>query len=405
MKNSQKMILTAAVCLAALLAASLLTGFWIGTDGQDSAVRIGFIYSEDESTPYTANFLQAQRAMAEEYGDRVEILSRSNVQSRNCERPIQELIREGCRMIFLNLDSDVPVTLAREYPEVEFCQVSLPDVSIEGTPTNYHTFNGEIYQARYVSGIVAGMKLKELTEKGILEPGQALVGFVGANASTEVISGYTAFLLGVRSVMPEAVMRVRYTGSWGNYNAEKEQTRRLISEGCVIIGQHVNTVAPAVACEEAAAAGRTVFHVGYHQSMMDVAPSITLVSIRTNWERYMIEAVGAVLKHQNIESAVKAHAHGRDLSAGFESGWVEMLELNRLIAAEGTEEAVTKAIDGLISGKIRVFSGDYIGVSPRNPAHTIDLSKGYQENQNSSNPSFGYLLKDIIIPENSGTGE
>ena len=113
-------------------------------------------------------------------------------------------------------------------------------------------------------------KLRQLLDEGTLRPDQALVGFVGANASAEVISGYTAFLLGIRSVAPEAVMRVRYTGSWGNYTAEKEATRRLIEEGCVIIAQHVNTSASAAACEEAVAAGRQVYHVGYHQSMMDI---------------------------------------------------------------------------------------------------------------------------------------
>ena len=390
---------TALVCIAVLLAASLSTGYWTAAT-HDGVLRVGFIYSEDESTPYTANFVLAQRMLEEEYGSKVEVYSRSNVLARDSETPILELIHQGCRLLFLNLDSDIPVTLAWQHPEVQFCHVSMPSVSINGTPENYHMFNGEIYQARYVSGIVAGMKLRQLLDGGALRAEDALVGYVGAMSNTEVISGYTAFLLGVRSVAPEAKMLVHYTGSWGNFNAEKEQTKRLIDEGCVIIAQHVNTAAPAIACEEAVAAGRTVYHVGYHQSMMDIAPSCALVSLRTNWAPYILEAAQAVMRGETIEQSVNANAHGRDLSAGFESGWVELLDLNQHLAAPGTEEKVNKAIEDLKRRRLKVFIGNYIGVNPKNPGDTIDLSEGYEENQNSSNPTFGYILKDCIKVEN-----
>lgn len=366
---------------------------------RDKTIKVGFVYSEDESTPYTANFVRAQHALEEEFGDKVEILVRSNVLNRDSERPMLELIRAGCKVLFINLDTDIPVMLAREYPDVTFCHISMPQVSIEGTTENYHTFNGEIYQARYVSGVAAGMKLRQLLDSGALLPGDALVGYVGAFANAEVISGYTAFLLGVRSVAPEATMRVRYTGSWGNYDAEKEATKKLIDEGCVVIAQHVNTSAPAIACEEATSAGKTVYHVGYHQSMLDVAPSCALISIRTNWIPYVTGAVTAILDGKVIEDEVPGNAHGRDMSAGFENGWVELLDLNTLIAADGTADRLDKTIDGLKKGRIKVFRGDYIGVNPRNPSDEIDLRNGYYENQYSSNPTFGYVLKDCILIE------
>lgn len=240
------------------------------------------------------------------------------------------------------------------------------------------------------------MKLRQLLDSGALLPGDALVGYVGAFANAEVISGYTAFLLGVRSVAPEATMRVRYTGSWGNYDAEKEATKKLIDEGCVVIAQHVNTSAPAIACEEATSAGKTVYHVGYHQSMLDVAPSCALISIRTNWIPYVTGAVTAILDGKVIEDEVPGNAHGRDMSAGFENGWVELLDLNTLIATDGTADRLDKTIDGLKKGRIKVFRGDYIGENPRNPSDEIDLRNGYYENQYSSNPTFGYVLKDCI---------
>ena len=395
----KQFILTVIVCAAVLIAVSVLTGSWNTRQG-DKVLKVGFVYSEDESTPYTANFVKAQHALEEEYGSKIEILAKSNVLSRDSEQPIRDLIRDGVKIIFINMDTDIPVTMAWEFPEVQFCQASMPSISIEGTPENYHTFNGEIYQARYVSGIAAGMKLRQLMDSGALLPQDALVGYVGANSTAEVISGYTAFILGVRSVAPEAVMRVRYTGSWSHFAAEKEQTRELIQEGCVIIAQHVNTAAPALACEEAVSNGQTVYHIGYHQSMMDVAPSSSLLSIRTNWAPYAIQAVRAVMNDQVIEKVVEAHAHGRDLSAGFEYGWVELLELNTFIAAEGTREKIENTIENMKNGRIKVFSGNYTGVNPINPADTIDLSLGYTENQYSSNPGFGYVLKDIITVEN-----
>ena len=332
----KRFFVTVIVCAIVLVAAALLTGYWDASPDH-GRLKVGFVYSEDESTPYTANFVMAQRALQAEYGGKIDVLFKSNVLARESEQPMRDLIRNGCRILFINMDTDIPITLAREYPEVTFCQASMPNISIEGAPDNYHTFNGEIYQARYVSGVVAGMKLRQLLDSGAVLPRDACVGYVAANSSAEVISGYTAFILGVRSVAPEAVMRVRYTGSWSSYNEEKKQTKELIDEGCVIIAQHVNTMAPAVACEEAAAAGRRVYHIGYHQSMMDVAPSSALVSIRTNWAPYIIQTVQAVMNNQEIEESVTGNVHGRDMSAGFDAGWVELLEMNRFVAAEGTE--------------------------------------------------------------------
>ena len=398
MNNRKYLIVTIILCALVLLGFALGTGYW-GNNPNNTVTRVGFVYSEDESTPYTANFVRAQRTLEKEYAGRVEMLSRNNVLGRDSEQPLRDLVREGCKAIFINMDTDIPIDLAREFPDVQFCQVSLPNVGLEGAPDNYHTFNGEIYQARYVSGVAAGMKLRQMLDSGAILPQDAMVGFVGANSSSEVISGYTAFLLGIRSVAPEAVMRVRYTGSWSNYNAEKEAARQLIKEGCVIISQHVNTMASAAACEEAAAAGQRVYHVGYHQSMMDVAPSSALVSIRTNWYPYIRQAVEAVMNGQVIEQAVEAHAHGNDMSAGFESGWVEMLELNNHVAAEGTEAKINKTIENLIKGRVHVFSGNYSAVSSLNPLETIRLDEGYTENEYSSNPSFNYILKDCVIIE------
>ena len=395
----KQLVMTIIICAAVLIAASVLTGFW--KDPQSAnALKIGFVYSEDESTPYTANFVKAQRALEDEYGSKVEILVKSNVLNRDSEQPMRDLIQDGVKIIFINMDSDIPVTLAWEFPEVQFCQASMPTISIEGTPENYHTFNGEIYQARYVAGIVAGMKLREMIDSGAILPENAIVGYVAANNSAEVVSGYTAFLLGIRNVAPEATMRVRYTGSWSNFQQEKAVARTLIDEGCVILSHHTNTMAPAIVCEEVYSRGNKVYFVGYHQSMMDVAPSSALVSIRTNWVPYVLQATEAVMRNEDIEKVVSGNLHGNDISAGFEEDWVQMLELNKHAAAEGTEDRMNRTIASIIKGKASIFSGKYTGVNPDDPSDTIDLSKGFTEHRDSSSPSFRYILKDVITEDN-----
>jgi len=392
-------IATIAVCLTVLLACSFIFGFWDRTP-EDSVCKVGFVYTEDESTPYTYNFIQAQNALTEEFGDRVEIITKSNVNSLEAETPIRELVLRGCKIIFVNADTEAAVNICGEYPDVQFCQVSLPTISLEGKPSNYHTFNGEVYQARYISGIVAGLKLRELLDSGQIEPEDAVVGFVAANDSAEVISGYTAFLLGIRSIAPEAVMRVRYTGSWSNYAKEKERAKELIDEGCLIIAQHTNTSGPAIACEEASEQGTQVYHIGYHESMMNIAPSTALVSLRTNWTPYIVSATQAVMDQQEIERVVKGNLHGNDISAGFEQDWVQMLELNTNLAAPGTETKMEQSIEEFRGGKKDVFKGNYTGVNPEDPSDTIDLRQGYEENKNSSNPTFRYVLDDYILVEN-----
>ena len=386
------MALTCLFILAILLTWFRYLNLWDVRDG----LKVGFIYDNDESTPYTCNFSLAKDALERKYGDRLEIMTCSNVLDDRMEDPLRELAGKGCDIIFFNGYSEMVMALAPEYPEVQFCQTSYMDMSGKAVPPNYHTFKGEAYQARYVSGIVAGMKIDEMISEGVIGGDQAVVGFVAAFPTSEVISGYTAFLLGVRSVVPQAVMRVRYTETWSSYALEKSAAQALIDEGCVIISQHTDTIGPAIACEEAEREW-PVYHVGYNQSMVEVAPGASLVASRICWEPYVLGAVDAVMTHKRIEAVVPGRVHGTDISAGFEKGWVEIVDLNQQLAAPGTQQAVNSAIEQFRRGKVDfVFRGDYTGVNPADPADTCDLRNGYIENENTSFPTFGYVLDDVI---------
>ena len=364
--------------------------------GNRESMKIGFVYDNDESTPYTYNFSLAKDALEKKYGDRVEILTRSNVIDDEMEEPLRDLAGQGCDIIFFNGYSELVMKLAPEYPDTQFCQTSYMDMYQKTVPGNYHTFKGEAYQGRYVSGIAAGMKIDQMISEGLISQDQARVGFVAAFPTSEVISGYTAFLLGVRSVVPDAKMYVRYTQTWSSYAQEKSAAQKLIEDGCVIISQHTDTIGPAIACEETLPAG-SVYFVGYNQSMSEVAPASSLVASRICWEPYVLGAVDALFMNKKIEDVVTGRIHGTDISAGFEQGWLEMIDLNQQVAAAGTQEAMDRAIDRFKKGsRDFVFKGDYTGVDPGDPSDTCDLRTPYIENENTSYPLFHYILSDII---------
>ena len=392
-------ILTVLTALAMILLYGLVSFFGVKDEDKNRSVKVGFVYDGDESAPYSYNFIKVQRKLdATDFGGRVTTAAKENVAEENGEQAIRELIAEGCDMIITTSYGygEVAKQLAAEYPEIEFCGATC-DNAIRDPLPNYHTFMGEIYQGRYVTGIVAGMKLRELIDEGVITEDQARIGYVGAYPYAEVISGYTAFILGVRSIVPTATMDVRYTNTWTSYTLEKKCAEQLIEDGCVIISQHSDTIGPAVACEEAADQGKCVFHVGYNQSMIDVAPTTSLVSSRIDWSIYIFAAVNAALNEEPIEKRIDGNIHGNDVGAGFEQGWVQIVDVNNLIAAKGTQEAVDKAIEDLRKRHVSVFKGNYVGVNPDDPNDVIDLKNGYEENKNASAPSFYYILQDVVF--------
>lgn len=370
-------------------------------DYADKTLTVGFIYIGDTSTAYTNNFYIAQKELEEALGDKVITKAKFNVPEVEADvsRAVEDLINENCKIIFATSYGyeQYLKQYAQKYPQVQFCQATGILANQEPVLSNYHNCMGVIYEGRYISGIVAGLKLKELVETRKILPAQEKIGYVAAFPFAEVISGYTAFFLGVRSVMPDAVMSVMYTESWNNYFVEKQCAEKLIDEGCVIISQHSDTTGPAIACEEASMnRDKVVFHVGYNQSMIDVAPTTSLVSSRINWSYYIISACNAVLKEKSIESVVKGNIYGNDASAGIQNGWVEIIGLNDLILAPDTEEKIEAAKKQFKSDATSIFKGNYKGVNPYNPNDVWDLNIPFIENQNRSAPSFCYVLDDVI---------
>ena len=366
-----------------------------GSTGETAAtgdvLKVGFVYIGDETEAYTANFIAAENAIADTYGDKVECIAKYNVAEDAVEDPVRELCDAGCGIIFTtSFGYGATVKeLAQEYPDVQFCQATCSDAAQDPVVSNYHNYMGEIYQGRYVAGIAAGMKLQEMIDAGTITADQAKIGYVAAFDYAEVISGYTAFLMGVRSIVPDATMEVQYAGTWGDFDTEKTMATALIEDGCVIISQHSDTEGPAKACEDAHAKGTEVYCVSYNQDMTDVAPNTCLISSRQDYSAYEISAVQAVM--DGTEIPVDQHA-------GFDQGWVAMTPLNTAIAAEGTQEKLDEAENAFKDGTLKatdVFKGPYTATDPYSN-ETIDLTDGFDENATQSAPAFSYVINDII---------
>ena len=360
-----------------------------------SCVTVGFIYESDESAPYTYNFSRAEVMLQEELRDSVNIYTKNNVPEDAMEDTVRELAAKGCDIIFTNNHSAQFTDVAPLFPDIQICQISDLENAPDVYPDNYHTFNGRLYELRDVGGIAADLRLKEMIDSGQISPEEAIVGYVGAFPVASVVSGYTAFLVGVRSVVPDAVMKVSYSYTWAGYKEEKDCAQKLLRAGCVLLSQHSDTIGPAIACEEDSY-DRPVVFVGCNKSLLDVAPRSALLSIRVNWSPYVIGAVTAVRNHKKIEDAVNGIRNGNDVSLGYAQDALEILDLNNNLLPKNAEAILNEAIDTIEKDPAAAYRGAYSGSDPADPDDTIDLTKGYIENAGSSAPSFHYLLKDVI---------
>ena len=180
-------------------------------------IKIGFICIGDENEGYTANFLNGAKQMLTDLGlSEDQLIVKYNIlENEGCYDAAVDLAEAGCNIIFANSFGHESFMLqaAKEYPNVQFCHATGTMAHTEKV-ANFHNAFASIYEGRYLAGIAAGMKLNEMIEAGTITPEQAVIGYVGAYTYAEVISGYTSFFLGVRSVCESATMKVKFTGSW-----------------------------------------------------------------------------------------------------------------------------------------------------------------------------------------------
>ena len=303
-------------------------------------VKAGFICLHDENSTYDLNFLNAAKEACDALG--VEYIIKTNIpEGQECYDAACELADEGCNFIFADSfgHEDYMIEAAKEYTDIQFAHATGTKAHTEGL-SNFHNAFASIYEGRYLAGIVAGMKLNEMIANGEITEDQAKMGYVGAYTYAEVMSGYTSFYLGAKSVCPSVTMEVTFTGSWYDETAEKEGANKLISDGCVLISQHADSMGAPTACETAG-----VPDVSYNGSTASACPETFMVSSRINWAPYFTEC---------IKNVAAGTAIPTDYVGSIATGSVELTEFGKNVA-EGTAEAVEKAKSEFAAGSLHVF--------------------------------------------------
>ena len=341
MKNLRK-VLAVVLALIMIVATFAACGGNENKDNSKTALKVGFIFLHDENSTYDKNFMDAAIAACEEMG--VEYAQKTQIpESNDCYDAAVELIEsDGCDIIFADSFGHEAflIKAAKEYPDVQFCHATGTQAHTAGV-ANFHNAFASIYEGRYLAGVAAGLKLNEMIEAGKITADKAKMGYVGAFTFAEVISGYTSFYLGAKSVCPSVTMDVKFTGSWYEEKAEKEAAQALIANGCVLISQHADSMGAPTACEKA-----KVPNVSYNGSTEAACPNTFIVSSRIDWTPYFKYMIQCVMDGKEIDT---------DWTGTIETGSVVLTDVNEKAAAEGTAEKIAEVKGKLLDGSIKVF--------------------------------------------------
>jgi len=364
-------------------------------------LKVGFIFLHDANSTYDKNFIDAANAACEALGikeDQV-VMKTGIPEGEECYTTAKELVTAGCQVIFADSFGHEPymIKAAKEFPKVQFCHATGTRGKIEGVG-NYHTAFAEIYKGRYLAGIAAGMKLNELIKAGKFTAEEAKIGYVGAFPYAEVISGYTSFYLGVKSVCPTVKMEVQYTQSWFDIEKENSAAKALIASGCKLISQHADSSGAPSACE-----AEGIPNVAYNVDTSNIGPNTAIISSKISWVPYMTMMLKAMLEGGTIPS---------DYCATLEEGAVQLTALTKN-AAEGTQAAIDDAKAKLADGSLKVFdtskftvegkelttyladvvdAGDYV------PDTEAIVDGRFIESEKRSAPYFNVIIDGITVP-------
>lgn len=327
--------------------------------------KVGLICIGDENDQgYTYNFLrgqkEAQKQLAAKGIDAEWHIIYNKVAGAEVGDANRDLVEEGCKIIFNNSFDhayEIPA-IAAENPDVHFVGMTNSNLYNDGLDNTSNAF-AAIYQGRYLAGVVAGLKLQEMIDNGEIKADEAVIGYVAAYYYAEVVSGYTAYYLGAKSVCPSVTMITQMVGSWSDATAEGDAAKALIAQGAVMISQHADNTNAAT---EAEAAG--VFHTGYNNDMTKIAPKASLVSTRIDWTKYFVDTVTAAYNGEPIPG---------DYCGTYADGEIILTELNKDIIAAGTEEKLAEVEKQLADGTLKVFDTSAFTVDGKEVTHQFAL--------------------------------
>ncbi|MGN0383155.1 MAG: BMP family ABC transporter substrate-binding protein [Eubacterium sp.] len=363
-------------------------------NSEDSDLKVGVILVGDENEGYTYAHIEGIKKAVDELG-----LSEDNViwkysvaEDETCYDAAIDLVDQGCTLIFSNSygHQSFIQQAAGECSDVTFVAMT-GDTANQAGLDNFKNAFTKVYESRYVSGVVAGMKVAELVEAGKLsddnydEDGNVKIGYVGAYPYAEVVSGYTAFFLGIKSVYDKVSMQVTYTNSWFDITAEGEAANSLMSKGCAIIGQHADSTGAPAAVQAAVESGKVAYSVGYNVDMLSVAPDAVLTSATNNWSVYYKYAIGQAMEGKEIAT---------DWAEGYETDAVAITDLGSS-CAEGTADKVAEVEASIKDGSLHVFDTSAFTVNGENiDSYYIDLNGDFacdEGDENAQAVSDGYF--------------
>ena len=337
-------------------------------------IKVGVLHISDpaEGSGYSYTHDIGIQGMQENLGlSDSQIVRKLNIDdgdAKAVEKALQECVDEGCNVIFTTSWGYMKPTadMAEKYPDVYFSH----GTGYMSNGKNFNNYFGRIYQARYLSGIVAGMNTK--TNK---------IGYVAAQDSTnsEVTGGIDAFALGVYSVNPDAVIHVKVTNSWYDPAAEKAATEKLLAMGCDVMSQHCDTPYPQTLAQEPGAYG-----IGYNSDMSKETPKSCLCSVIWNWSAYYTSAV---------KSIIDGTWDGSNYYGGMSEGLVEITDLADF-CVKGTQEKVDDASLLILSGKFNVFDG----VMQTNDGKTVGEA-GKTLDDATITGGINWYYKNVVVEE------
>ncbi|MDD6462859.1 MAG: BMP family ABC transporter substrate-binding protein [Clostridiaceae bacterium] len=359
--------------LAILMAIAMVFSFAAcGTkkDGGETEkkLKVGFIFLHDENSTYDNNFLIGAEEACKKLG--VEMITKKNIPEQSaCYDAAAELVDSGCSVIFADSfgHEDFMIQAAKEFTDVQFCHATGTKAHTANLP-NFHNAFASIYEGRYLAGVAAGLKLNEMIAAGKFKAEEAKMGYVGAFTYAEVISGYTSFYLGAKSVCPTVTMDVQFTGSWYDETLEKEAANTLIQKGCKLISQHADSMGAPTACETAG-----IPNVSYNGSTVSQCPNTFIVSSRINWEPYFEYMIKCVQDGKAIDT---------DWTGNLGTGSVVLTEVNGKAAAANTQAELDKVKAQFDAGTLHVFDVNTFTV-------TVDADK--KLNVNAKVDANGHL--------------
>lgn len=315
------------------------------TPAEKTTYKIGMVCIGDQNQAYDRNFMMAADAATEQLaaeGINIEWIYKYNNPTEVAD-DCADLADEGCIFVVCNSYGQEPQMLitAADYPNTVFVGCTNQGSQADDLPNTINAFPN-IFEARYLAGVAAGCKLNEMIEKGEITADQAVMGYVGAYTYSEVISGYTAFFLGARSICPSVTMKVQFIGSWGDTALEEAAAQDLIDRGAVLISQHSDNTSPATTAQK-----NGKYHVGYNIAMSDVAPDASIISSRIDWTNFFVSTIRTIVNGGAVDQDYLNH--------GLNDGDVCLTDLNTAIAAAGTQEAIDAAAEAIKSGELKVF--------------------------------------------------